>query len=490
MSHARHRVVLLSIDGGGSQIVQRLLASGALKGGAFDGIASRGVAAEGMRPPDVASTPVSHATIYTGTWPSTHGVTGVGLPGESISAPARSGFTIPTSVDRLWTVAQQAGRRVLCFGAVGADAMSPATTCTYTVPFAAMTGPVAGRPKLTGDTTLNDIERAIGVSPGGPDSRRVTSGELSEAQYVSDATRFAEFQGRAVLRELARRDWDLLIVYMPLMDNLQHRYLLTDPRQSEYGDESGARRARFGRYIEDGWRAVDRILASWLAAAPDTNFVVVGDHGMTPIHSVVVLNNVLASAGLKVGGPDADVRALSSGGSAQIYVNSARRFSKGSVPDDQVSSIVGRVEAACSAVVDPVTGKRVFVKVSSPPPALAHPAAGEVFVVADHGWGVTGRFEPKVPWFVPSSLSPDARQRISRSPEEERFLADGGLNELSLGIHGARPADPDVRAMFLAIGPDVPRARRGIVAMTDVAPTVLGLLGVPSPAWVTGRKVF
>lgn len=41
---------------------------------AFDRMASRGVIADGMTPADVTSTPISHATIYTGAWPAVHGV--------------------------------------------------------------------------------------------------------------------------------------------------------------------------------------------------------------------------------------------------------------------------------------------------------------------------------------------------------------------------------------------------------------------------------
>src|SRR5437764_6813198 len=97
--------------------------------------------------------------------------------------------------------------------------------------------------------------------------------------------------------KLAQNDWDLLIVYIPLIDGLEHRYLLEDPRQVEYGDEGGARRKRFAQFIERGYRKMDAILASWLAASPETDFVIVSDHGMIPTHSVLLLNNALAHAG-------------------------------------------------------------------------------------------------------------------------------------------------------------------------------------------------
>ena len=93
-----------------------------------------------------------------------------------------------------------------------------------------------------------------------------------------------------------------------------------------HDEENGMRRLRFAQYIERAYRKVDAILAGWLDASPDTTFVIVSDHGMVPTHTAVLLNNVLAHTGLRVGGADADVRAVSSGASAQIYVNAPPRF--------------------------------------------------------------------------------------------------------------------------------------------------------------------
>src|SRR5437764_9534732 len=160
--------------------------------------------------------------------------------------------------------------------------------------------------------------------------------------------------------KLAQNDWDLLIVYIPLIDGLEHRYLLEDPRQVEFGDEDGARRKRFAQFIERGYRKIDAILASWLAASPQTDFVVVSDHGMIPTHSVVLLNNLLAAGGLRVGGADAQVRAISSGASAQVYVNAKGRFAGGTVKDADVPAAVAKVVEVLRAYRDPVTVRAVF----------------------------------------------------------------------------------------------------------------------------------
>jgi predicted AlkP superfamily phosphohydrolase/phosphomutase len=465
---AASRVVLVSIDAGTDVILDRYLASDVLKGGAFERIARRGAVAKSMTPAAVSSTPVSHPTLFTGAWPSTHGITGVSVPGDDLGGDLRSGFSLPTSVPRLWNVAQAAGKRVVCIAAPGAEATSPESTCTETVPF-----------------------NAIAPPPNGP---LATRGEITEEEFVAREERFADDLSSAVKTRLARDDWDLLMVYIPLIDSLAHRYLLEDARQIEYGDEGGARRKRFAGFIERGYRKIDAVLAAWIAESPGTNFIVVSDHGMIPTHSVVLLNNTLAAGGLRAGGSDAQVRAISSGASAQVYVNAKSRFAGGTVADHEVPAIVAKVVNIVRAIRDPRTGRPVFRTVATGEDLIAlnlkHAHAGDVYVSAEPGWGTSGRFDPAVPVIVPSTLSPDARKRVSRSRAEERFLERGGLNELSAGVHGHRPGDPRMQAIFYAIGPDVPRRRLGTVAMVDVAPTVLRVMGVAVPSFMAGRPIW
>ena len=475
-------------------MLDTLLASQALAGGAFDRIAAQGLVAESMTPAAVSSTPVSHATIFSGAWPARHGITGVSLPGETLTGELRSGFDVATSVDRLWTVAQRAGKRVVCIVAPGAQATAPADTCTETLPFAAVSRPPASDAPMSPDGFAARIRQALGPSPGEPDARRVTRAEMSDEEYITAAERFAEYLGAVVRQQLARSDWDLLITYMPVIDNAAHRYLLSDPRQAEYDEEGGARRQRFAGYIQRAWKEVDAIVGGWLSAAPETTFVITSDHGMIPTHSTVLLSNLLAAAGLRVGGNDAQVRVLHSGATAQIYVNASSRFHNGTVPDAQIASVTRKIVNVCRSVIDPATGKAVFSAVVTRDGFrrlnLQHAAAGDVYVAASPGWGVSSRFDPAVPTFVRNTLSPDARERLSRSPAEERFLEAGALNELSLGVHGHPPGDPRTQALFMTVGPGVPHRHVGTVEMTDVAPTVLALLGISRPSSMTGRRIW
>ena len=491
---AASRVVLLSVDAGSDVLLDRLLASGALKAGGFARIAARGLTADSMTPAAVSSTPVSHATLFAGAWPDRHGITGVAVPGDDVTGPVQSGFAMGTDVERLWTIAKRAGKRVVCIGVPGADATRPDNTCTETVPFAAIGTPQGAALEADPRSLIARLRLALGTSPGEPQARQATQGAISEDDYVAHANHYADYVGGAVSEELARADWDLLIVYLPILDNVLHRYLLRDSRQAEYRDEEGARRQRFDGYVQRAFRKVDALIAGWLEKAPAATFLLVSDHGMIPTHSTVLINNVLAAAGLRVEGADAEVRALSSGASAQVYVNTRGRFQRGVVVGEQVIAVVQKAMDALRRVRDPITGMPVFSTIARGPQIVAlnlgHRNTGDVYVSAVPGWGVSGRFDPAVPPIVPNTLSPDVRRRISRSPAEKRFLENGGLNELSLGIHGHRPDDQRTQAWFMAIGPEVPHRRIGVVHLVDVAPTALRLLGIEPPRTMSGRPIW
>lgn len=485
------RVVLLSIDGVSDVILDKLLASGKLRGGAFERMKARGVVAASMTPEAISSTPVSHATLFSGTWPAEHGIASVAMPGAEIGGELRRGFSVPTDVDRLWTVAQKAGKRVLCIMAPGAEMRSPATTCSETVTFDVMSKAQTLDGAPHGDDLMSRIQAKLGPSPGVPDGSLPTKGEMTDEEYVSHYELFVDYIGKAVAMQLGRDDWDLLIVYTPMLDEIEHRFLLTDPRQAEYREEGGARRKRYARFIERAYKQIDGIVSSWMSAAPRTNFVVVSDHGTVPTHHVVLVSNALAAAGLRVSGNDAQVRAISSGASVQIYVNSKQRFAKGVVSDDELPQVIAKVVKVLRDLRDPETSQPIFTTVATwkelAPLKVQHASAGDVYASARPGWGATGRFDAAVPVFVTSTLSPDVRKRVSRSPAEEEFLLKGSNNEMSLGVHGHRPGDPRTQAIFYAFGSGVPRKKVGVVSMIDVAPTVLQLLGVPRPGTMKGK---
>lgn len=347
------------------------------------------------------------------------------------------------------------------------------------------------------ESFIQDIETNVGFWPGSIDNPNLARGLISEAVWFEEVERNAEYIKRMVLHNFKQPNWDLLFAYLPVIDDVEHRFLLRDPRQADYDAEDGQRRARYARHVEWAYQQADRVLKEWMEAAPpETNFLIVSDHGMVPVHTTVMINNLLAQAGLKVE-PEAqaEVRALNDGASAHIYVNLAGRQKDGIVAKEKLAEYVERIVAACQSLKDPLTNEPIFQTVLRRSElARLHlddgERAGDVFVSARAGWSLSGRVLPGVPVLVTSTMNPDTRQRIAGNKATEDFLLAGGANEISPGVHGYTANHRQIQAIFLAYGPQVPARLTGLVEGVDVAPTAAALLGIAPPRDAQGKAVF
>jgi predicted AlkP superfamily pyrophosphatase or phosphodiesterase len=87
---------------------------------------------------------------------------------------------------------------------------------------------------------------------------------------------------------------------------------------------------------------------------------------------------------------------------------------------------------------------------------------------------------------------PELRLGSARFGEAVALAPPGvAIGSLRLrGVHGYRPGQARMAALFAAVGRGVPAGLAlGEVRSIDVAPTVLGLLGAPIPAWMEGRPI-
>jgi hypothetical protein len=342
---------------------------------------------------------------------------------------------------------------------------------------------------------LRAIDAEFGFPPGEGDSQSLNRGLITEQMYMEQFERASEYEKNVVLEHLKRDDWDLLLAYLSITDHVQHRFLVRDPRQADYALEGGKRRARYARYVEESYRKVDAVLKTWMEAAPPgTNFVVVSDHGFVPAHSTVLLNNYLELQGFKVAPTsEAEVRALVDGASANIYVNVKGRQKGGVVPPVRLGEYVERIVKACRALRDPLTGVPVFEVVMKRDGLKSlrledDERSPEVFVSARPGWSMSARMNPRVNFIVPNTMTPEGRGDLR--PDAQQFLAAGGLNETSPGVHGHLAGHRRIESIFYAAGPNVPRIKLGRVSVVDIAPTVAALLNISPPRDAQGRALW
>jgi predicted AlkP superfamily pyrophosphatase or phosphodiesterase len=280
--------------------------------------------------------------------------------------------------------------------------------------------------------------------PGAPDNGGLVAGwdgrpGIDLATWTEQAERMAAYSGETLRFAAARTDWDLLLCYIPVIDVAGHRLLLLDPRQSGFSAE---RRDELTQARTRVWQAVDAELGKLLAGLDltRTRVVVVSDHGMVPVHTAVDPNAPLADLG-------AQVSAVPNGGAAFVHVGSgedqaarerllanlSRRFAQWRVDGEPpVDRILTRDEAA-----------RI---------GLGHPNSGDLVLFARQGF-------------------------IFRPLPADRASVPAPV----YGAHGYPATNPEMQALYMAIGAGLAPGSGGTVHATDVAPRVAAWLGIEPP---------
>ena len=111
------------------------------------------------------------------------------------------------------------------------------------------------------------------------------------------------------------------------------------------------------------------------------------------------------------------------------------------------------------------------------------------------GWGVNASWQrgraylreelPKK-WHVPAD-SDFAEIILQSDPGYLVFSTEARINLKPNGSHGWAPETPDLHAIFLAMGPRLPRATRiGPIGSVDVYPLLMEILGLPITTPIDG----
>jgi predicted AlkP superfamily pyrophosphatase or phosphodiesterase len=320
--------------------------------------------------------------------------------------------------------------------------------------------------------------------PGPPDDRRLAAAWHEQPgidldTWTEQAARFAAFFGGAMRVAAARDDWDLILGTIPVIDEAGRSLLLADPHQAGY---SAARRDELARARRKVWQAVDHELRLLMAAVDlgRTTVVVVSDHGMAPVHTVVDLNALLrergwlaspAAAAAKAAAPAAGAGGISAyvigdGGMAHLYLPTgaaaaaSRTPGVGAAPDAaarQRQLLELRDQLLAWRSGDDVPIERVLTRQEAAEMGLDHPNSGDLILFANEGYA----FDP----------GPEPSGAATVHPAS------------AYGMHGYLAAHPDMQGIYLAIGKDVkPGSASAAVQATDLAGRVARWLGMGKPA--------
>jgi hypothetical protein len=405
-----------------------------------------GVRAAARPPRPNCQTSPSLATLFTGTWPQEHGVTGFTVPGGTGAAVAehRSAFT-PDFPARppVWRLLAEQGRRggfvhapwvFDADGGVGPgvdaaieafsrrqarhdirtvtagqrqewtvgvhevelDTIAGATRLTTREGTHELTGGRGWVPVRLGDAT-GCWARYLTTSQGpavvhtGVWSVRVAGANRSLVEHLAKAPVFAgEGVGRlyragwfgprlaeggdgsaeevflssvecvakafggAVDAVLAGHDADLIVIYLPMTDDIGHELAgWCDERSAAYRPDIAA---DVWRHLRRGYRWADRVLGSVLDRATESDTVILGaDHGMVGSGYLVHVNEQLIGAGLAARATDGGLDPARSAviyhpaNNGSLWVNHDA-LPGGVVPADRVGDVMRQAMTTLEAI--------------------------------------------------------------------------------------------------------------------------------------------
>lgn len=361
---------------------------------------------------------------------------------------------------------------------------------------------------------VDDINNNVGFWAPQPDFRipeRISPGFTNfpdaelEAIYQDQVRTFVDYQTRVALRGISRnQNADLVLAYIEQPDGSSHQFFLTDPRQAtDFSNpntigagQDQAKIRRYQTYLQTAYQAANTAVQRIIDAVgtdrqgtPNSNIIVVSDHGFAPFHTAVNINNFLSSRGFD----NTKVRAVTSGPAVNIYINLQGREPDGTVSPGEYVTLRRQISNALAGFVDTnpnyTSGSRtvpVFDKIySRPVPSnLNDPSfgldtnefigqdSGDVFALLTLGYNFDGTQNPVV-------------QRRGDATSDTPLLSVPNF----YGAHGYDPALPSMSAIFYAAGPDIRRGTLPQVRNIDVAPTINQLLGVRSAPTVQGRPI-
>jgi predicted AlkP superfamily pyrophosphatase or phosphodiesterase len=321
---------------------------------------------------------------------------------------------------------------------------------------------------------LDALNENFGPFPAGADYYAMEHGWIDEQDDLYLMELQSTYMAEVAAWVYETYQPDLLMTWQDPFDAAGHQFSLTDPRQLNYNKES-ANASR--TYYEEAAQIADNSLGIMLGSfdLDRTTLMMVGDHGMTAIHSRVYVNTILENAGLLtldsqnyVVLDQTKAFAVCSGGAVHVYINlEGREKGYGTVSAADYDAVRNQIIGLLSDLTDPESGEAVFQRVL-PHEALADLGldsvnSGDVFAQAIPGYHLDG-------W---------------RGNDEVFEKAD------FYGQHGYDSTLPEMHTIFIAAGADVPVQGDVIapVRIVDYAPTIAKILGFTPAATVDGEVI-
>ena len=447
-SRERPRVLVIGLDGATFAVLDPLIQEGVLPNLAALRSRGGGGVLESVLP---VVSPPAWTTAFTGVNPGKHNIY------DFFHATAAGPQAILTSsldrrADPVWEVLNENGVRTGIMNI-------PMTFPPEKVDGFMISGFPFGAAQ-TGYTSPPELEKRVAPYPLDLFGESIQPG--AEGQLLAHFRKTLDRHAAVAEALLVEEEWDLFWVVFTGPDKVQHFFWkFTDPEHPEYDP---ALAERFGSAIRDLWIRMDSVVGELVdLAGPETDILVMSDHGFGPIHSELRLMSWLVQEGFvqidREHPARSSVRAVAPGPfGGLVRVNQRDRDFRGTVPPGEASErVLEEVREGLTALVDPTTGAPFVQEIH---------LRDELF----HG-----------PWV---GNAPD----LVFLEAPRGFVGRGGLEGDAFGPPGYTFSGfhrPD--GILWGAGPHIPpNAARGHFSIVDVTPTLLWLFGVDLPADLDG----
>lgn len=208
------------------------------------------------------------------------------------------------------------------------------------------------------------------------DTHALRQDALSDDAFLEDVRQTTEWRETLTLDEMDRGKFDLLVAVWTGPDRVSHMFWrYRDPKHPLYTEE-GAR--KYGRVVEDTYKAMDRIVGKVMAKMnPDDLLMVLSDHGFHSyrmefsVNTWLIRNGYLAVKGqTEAATAFTDTRFLQGYdwertkayglGLGSIFLNLKGREGRGTVSPEEAPALIDEIKRKLEGVVHPETGDKVF----------------------------------------------------------------------------------------------------------------------------------
>lgn len=355
-------------------------------------------------------------------------------------------------------------------------------------------------PKMT-----KEIDDNVGVYMEVDDPWGFMDGWIPMEVYMDQLQQHADWWGKATKYTLESRDWDMAFSWVGTIDHIEHvlyggiepKSRVYDPKKADWCWEC----------IRNVYRQVDQNIGRILEAVDLDNTIVaiVSDHGFTHLDWNPYVKEILHKAGLleyvldlttddpsnlKIDWSKTKCHPLEPC-HAHIFINLKGRDPHGIVDPKDYYKVQQEIIKALYEIKDPETGDSAVAL------AVTRDEAATLGIIPSKGYDRVG--DVVYAWKPGFMSHPfiyrvgvkyrDGTERIMANPE---IMEEARLCKNFTGVHLCLPTVPDMHAVMVLSGADMPAYDRGdkVAKIIDIAPTVSRILDIPVPEDAEGGVLY